>query len=102
MTTFTVWKFDDPEGAEKATHTLKQAQTEGLVRIIDHAVESARRRPGCPHPSRVDRGSRICMFLQCNNSHGDNPCGNWEGRVSIRWPEYGELVAVSSPLGVRA
>ena len=38
MTTFTVWKFDDPDGAEKATHTLKQAQTEGLVRIIDHAV----------------------------------------------------------------
>ena len=38
MTTFTVWKFDDPGGAEQAASILKEAQAEGLVKLIDHAV----------------------------------------------------------------
>jgi len=38
MTTFTVWKFDDPGGADQAATILKQAQAEGLVKLIDHAV----------------------------------------------------------------
>src|SRR4051812_47409471 len=40
MTTFTVWKFDDPEGAAHAASVLKKAQSEGLVKIVDHAVMS--------------------------------------------------------------
>lgn len=38
MTAFTVWKFDDPEGADRAVSNLKSADSEGLVKIIDHAV----------------------------------------------------------------
>ena len=38
MTTFTVWKFDNPEGAEHAAQVLKDAQRDGLVKIVDHAV----------------------------------------------------------------
>ena len=38
MTTFTVWKFEDPEGAVHAERVLKDAQDEGLVKIVDHAV----------------------------------------------------------------
>src|SRR6187431_2252633 len=38
MTTITVWKFDDPEGAERAETVLETAAGEGLVQIIDHAV----------------------------------------------------------------
>jgi len=38
MTTFTVWKFDDAGGAQRAEQTLKQAESEGLVEIVDHAV----------------------------------------------------------------
>ena len=38
MTTFTVWKFDDPGGADQAARILKEAQAEGLVKLIDHAV----------------------------------------------------------------
>lgn len=38
MTTITVWKFDDPEGAERAESVLETAAGEGLVHIIDHAV----------------------------------------------------------------
>lgn len=38
MTTLTVWKFTDPAGAQRATKGLKQAASEGLVRIVDHAV----------------------------------------------------------------
>src|SRR3954470_11028060 len=38
MTTFTVWKFDDPEGAAHAAAVLKTAEEEGLVKVIDHAV----------------------------------------------------------------
>ena len=38
MTTFTVWKFDDPEGAEHAASVLKDAEADGLVKIVDHAI----------------------------------------------------------------
>ena len=40
MTAFTVWKFEDPDAAAHAATTLKTAQTDGLVTIVDHAVMS--------------------------------------------------------------
>ncbi|GGN77377.1 membrane protein [Actinoplanes lobatus] len=40
MTTFTVWKFDDPQRAEQAAGILRHARDEGLVKIIDYAVVS--------------------------------------------------------------
>jgi uncharacterized membrane protein len=38
MTTFTVWKFETPEGATNAAQVLEDAQRDGLVTIVDHAV----------------------------------------------------------------
>jgi uncharacterized membrane protein len=38
MTTFTAWKFETADGAQKAVDALKGAQTDGLVKIVDHAV----------------------------------------------------------------
>jgi uncharacterized membrane protein len=38
MTTFTVWKFETPDGAHQAEETLKAAADDGLVTIVDHAV----------------------------------------------------------------
>jgi len=38
MTTFTVWKFEDPEGAAHAALMLKNAEDDGLVTVVDHAV----------------------------------------------------------------
>jgi len=38
MTTFTVWKFEDPGGAEQAATMLKGAESDGLVKVVDHAV----------------------------------------------------------------
>jgi uncharacterized membrane protein len=38
MTTFTVWKFEDPLGAEKAESILEYAAADGIVKIVDHAV----------------------------------------------------------------
>jgi uncharacterized membrane protein len=38
MTTFTVWKFEDPAGAEHAAAILKSAEDDGLVTVVDHAV----------------------------------------------------------------
>jgi uncharacterized membrane protein len=55
MTTFSVWTFDDPDGAIRAASVLEQAEAEGLVRVADHAVVSwpvgegqplTRQRPG--------------------------------------------------------
>ncbi len=40
MTTFIVWKYDDPDTAARAAKVLKQAAEEGLVRLDDHAVVS--------------------------------------------------------------
>ena len=38
MTAFTVWKFDDVDGAGRAEEVLKSAAADGLVEIVDHAV----------------------------------------------------------------
>ena len=40
MTTFTVWKFDDPQGAERAAHMVKEAQAGRLVQVDDLAIVS--------------------------------------------------------------
>ena len=40
MTAFTVWKFDDPGGADHAASLLKDAESDRLVKILDHAVVS--------------------------------------------------------------
>jgi uncharacterized membrane protein len=40
MTAFTVWKFDTPDGAQKAASLLRGAADDGLVKILDHAVVS--------------------------------------------------------------
>jgi uncharacterized membrane protein len=38
MTTFTVWKFDDPYGADHAATVIRRAASEGLIKIYNHAV----------------------------------------------------------------
>ncbi len=40
MTTFTVWKFDNPEGAKAAERIVKDAEADHLVEIVDHAIVS--------------------------------------------------------------
>ena len=40
MTTFTVWKLDDPDKAEQAASIVKNAAGDGLVKVVDHAVVS--------------------------------------------------------------
>lgn len=40
MTAFTVWKFEDPQGAEHASTLLRDAERDGLVKIMDHALVS--------------------------------------------------------------
>jgi uncharacterized membrane protein len=40
MAAFTVWKFEGPDGAERAATNLKECEREGLVKILDHAVVS--------------------------------------------------------------
>ena len=38
MTAFTVWKFDTPEGAGHAASQLEHVASEGMIKILDHAV----------------------------------------------------------------
>jgi uncharacterized membrane protein len=40
MTAFTVWKFEDPDGAARAESSLTSAASDRLVTIVDHAVLS--------------------------------------------------------------
>lgn len=40
MATFTVWKFDEPAGARQAEQLLLDAESEGLITIVDRAVVS--------------------------------------------------------------
>jgi uncharacterized membrane protein len=48
MTTFTVWKYDDPDGAEQAASILRGAASDGIIKVLDHAVVSWP--VGDPHP----------------------------------------------------
>src|ERR1044071_9655707 len=40
MMTFTVWKFNDPNGAEQRYKAVDYAAADGLVKIVDHAIVS--------------------------------------------------------------
>ena len=40
MTTFTVWKYETPDAAQEAADILRSAASQGLVKIVDHAVVS--------------------------------------------------------------
>jgi len=60
MTTFTVWKFDDPDGADHAAQILRNAEADGLVKVEDHAVVR--------WPAGAD---------QPTTAHGHE--GNWRG-----------------------
>jgi uncharacterized membrane protein len=40
MSTFTVWKFDDPDGAERMMKILQESEADGLVKVDDHAIVS--------------------------------------------------------------
>ena len=40
MATFTVWKFDDPEGARQADAILESAASDGLITVVDRALVS--------------------------------------------------------------
>ena len=40
MATFTVWKFDEPDGADRAERLLLDAESDGLVTVVDRAVVS--------------------------------------------------------------
>jgi uncharacterized membrane protein len=40
MTAFTVWKFNDPDRAAEAADLLQVAASDGLVKVLDHAVVS--------------------------------------------------------------
>jgi len=49
MTAFTVWKFENPQGADDASTVLGDAARDGLVKILDHAVVSWP--AGAQHPT---------------------------------------------------
>jgi uncharacterized membrane protein len=53
MTTFSVWKFDDEQGGAQAARILKIAETDGLVKVDDHAVLTWKTGESKPH---VDHG----------------------------------------------
>ena len=60
MTAFTVWKFDTPEGAGHAASQLEHVASEGMIKILDHAVVSwptGAKRPETKHShDSVKRG----------------------------------------------
>ena len=40
MTAFTVWKFDTPDGADRAADQIQAAEAQELIKVLDHAVVS--------------------------------------------------------------
>lgn len=57
MTTFTAWEFDSVDGAERASQILRQAASEGLIKVEDYAVvewEVGADRPKVKYENRDD------------------------------------------------
>ena len=67
MATFTVWKFDEPDGASRAEEILQGAESDGLIKVIDRAVVSwpvGAKRPTTKHGEEdVRRGAGLGAFL---------------------------------------
>jgi uncharacterized membrane protein len=58
MTTFSVWKFDDPDGADRAMEILKGAEDDGIVKVLDHA--RVRWPEGADRPeTKLGRGEKL-------------------------------------------
>jgi uncharacterized membrane protein len=61
MTTFTVWKFDQPDGASRAAAILEDAEAAGEIRVVDRAMISwphgATRPRSEHHQDEVRRGA---------------------------------------------
>jgi uncharacterized membrane protein len=57
VATFTVWKFEDPGAAGGAAAILAQAEADGLVRVLDHAVLSWPAGAAQPTTTHGTRGS---------------------------------------------
>jgi uncharacterized membrane protein len=60
MATFTVWKFDEPAGAGRTERLVLDAESDGLITIVDRAVVSwpvGAKRPTTTH-SEVDELQR--------------------------------------------
>ena len=56
MATLTVWKFDDPFGAESAVEKVERLQKQELVQLHDAAVvtwEEGRKKPKTRHLSNL-------------------------------------------------
>lgn len=66
MATFTVWKFDEPDGADRAEAILKIAESDGLIDVIDRSVVSwpaGAKRPTTKHVQEdVRRGGAWGAF----------------------------------------
>ena len=66
MATFTVWKFDDPDGARRAEEVLESAAADGLITVIDRALvswPSGAKRPTTRHGEEdVQRGAAWGAF----------------------------------------
>jgi uncharacterized membrane protein len=57
VATFTVWKFDDPEGALRAEAILASAAADGLVTVVDRALVSWPN--GAKRPTTQDREADV-------------------------------------------
>jgi uncharacterized membrane protein len=61
MAAFTVWKFEDPAGAQHAAEKLRDCEREGLIKILDYAVvtwpEGASKPETDRHNQEVRRGT---------------------------------------------
>jgi uncharacterized membrane protein len=84
MTAFTVWKYDDPEGAARAASVVENAEQDGLVKIVDHAVVS--------WPAGADRPT---------TKHGKDETMRWTGWGALWGLLFGAMFALPV-LGIAA
>ena len=86
MATLTVWKFDTPDGAQKAEEALAALQKQELIKVLDAATVSWEEGKQKPQPrqatSRVSGVDVLLCLLLCPSlSYRDAPTTTAAGRA---------------------
>jgi uncharacterized membrane protein len=85
MATLTVWKFDTPDGAERATETLADLQKQELIKVHDAAVVSwpeGRKKPKTRQLSGLAGAGALGgafwgLLFGSSASSSSSPCSGW-------------------------
>ena len=89
MSTLTVWKFDDPAGAQQAEEKLVALSKEHLITVLDAAIvtwEEGKKKPKTRQANNLAAAGALggACLLYTSDAADDLPCVDLGGRRIIK------------------